>query len=144
LPCLFYLSSLIYGHVTTGGDGGVTNNIVQHGKLANDFGKFAASALIFLLFPISKLGDDGLFSSLGLGGMHVYRIHVHAGYVSLFGSFVHGAYHVVIWTYNLDGRGDTTWDTVFPFGDEGVACWTELLSSSSRRRLHDDGVLGRR
>ena len=155
-PCLSHLTSSIIGHLatTTTTSTTTTMDAYPHVKLANDIGKFGSSCMIFLLFPISRLGDDPLFASLGLSGLHVYRMHVYAGWAAFLGSLVHGAYHVLIWTFDLDGVGvngvgDSRWDAIFPFGDDGVHCWAGAFASSSsssssssshahdRRRMHD-------
>ncbi|KAL9182115.1 hypothetical protein ACHAXT_012767 [Thalassiosira profunda] len=113
MPCAIYFAGKVSGHLTDAKEAGEG---INHKKIANDFGKLGASALAFLLLPVSK--HSPLLGAVGLSEVHAIRLHICAGCVVLFVEFSHGLYYTYIWI----GLKGYKYDDVFPTGE----CWSGL------------------
>eukprot|EP00580_Thalassiosira_gravida_P013466 CAMPEP_0201684498 /NCGR_PEP_ID=MMETSP0494-20130426/52674_1 /ASSEMBLY_ACC=CAM_ASM_000839 /TAXON_ID=420259 /ORGANISM="Thalassiosira gravida, Strain GMp14c1" /LENGTH=975 /DNA_ID=CAMNT_0048168309 /DNA_START=418 /DNA_END=3345 /DNA_ORIENTATION=- len=114
-PCTIYFLSKVAPLLspTT-----ISEEGINHKRLANDFGKLSSVALAFLLLPVSK--SSTLFEVFGVRSeVHAIRLHIVAGCTCLFGGIAHGLYYTYIWI----GIRRSTYGDVFPGGECYGGLW---------------------
>eukprot|EP00585_Thalassiosira_rotula_P005362 CAMPEP_0196136134 /NCGR_PEP_ID=MMETSP0910-20130528/4547_1 /TAXON_ID=49265 /ORGANISM="Thalassiosira rotula, Strain GSO102" /LENGTH=994 /DNA_ID=CAMNT_0041396375 /DNA_START=189 /DNA_END=3173 /DNA_ORIENTATION=+ len=108
----------------------ISEDGINHKRLANDFGKLSSVALAFLLLPVSK--SSTLFEVFGLRSeVHAIRLHIVAGCTCLFGGIAHGLY----WTYIWIGIRGSAFGDVFPGGECYGGLWRRDYHKSCSKKF---------